>query len=203
MKKKSKLLFTALTISTTIAAISSVIFSNAEFNNVIGATEYWPISFSQDKLLETTHDTHGAKVEEYYEDGTATVKTDQNKNDVNLAFSNVYRYDNSDIKWLEVKRNSEGYLYNTSSINSMYEIRIYFYGTIKVEWGWDKIDGIITYEKSQSIKHTAAKYETFDFGNDAPNYFRIVNSSNSQSKISDIRITLSKSCTPGSNPNKA
>ena len=117
-----------------------------------------------------------------------------------IGYNNIYRYDFNGIKWLETKGNSEGYIYNISPIYSMIGFRVYFTGTFTMEWGWDKVDGDVVYEKSETVNHFA-QYTDFYFNDQKPNYFRFKNITDVGKAMAAFRIQLDKSCTPGVNPN--
>ena len=201
MKKKNILLGTGLALTVSATALSCVLLNkNVKFLSGKAANDYWTIEFEADKIFDTDRATNGAIVEEYFETGSAVVKTKENQNDVTLAYNNVYRYDFNGIKWMETKANSEGYIYNVNPINSMLEVRIYFGGTFTMEWGWEKNDGDIVYEGSKTIEHYS-QYSTFDFDGQKPNYFRFKNSGTDKGTMASFRIHLDKACVPGTKPN--
>ena len=201
MTKKNLLLTSGLALATTATALSCVLLAkNNKFLGVKGAADYWTIEFEADKIFDTDRATNGTVVEEYFETGSAVVKTKENQNDVTLAYNNMYRYDFNGIKWMETKANSEGYLYNLTPINSMLEIRVYFGGTFTMEWGWEKVDGDIVYEGSQTVNQFSA-YKDFNFNNQKPNYFRFKNTGSEKGTMASFRIHLDKACVPGTKPN--
>ena len=201
MTKKNILLTSGLALAVSATALSCVLLTrNAKFLSGNAANDYWTIEFDGSDIFDVGHATGGTEVEEYYETGSATVKTKENKNDVVFAYNNMYRYDYNEIKWMQTESNNEGYIYNVNSINSMISVRVYFNGTFTMEWGWDKNDGDIVYEASKTVSHYA-QYTDFDFDGQKPNYFRFKNSGSSNGTVSSFRIFLDLSCTPGTNPN--
>lgn len=202
MTKKNILLTSGLALAVSATALSCVLLTkNAKFLSGNAAIDHWTIEFDGGEIFDVDHATSGTEVEEYYETGSSTVKTKENKNDVVFAYNNMYRYDFNDIKWMQTKANSEGYIYNVNSINSMLSLRVYFNGTFTLEWGWDKNDGDIVYEDSKTVNHYYAQYTDFDFDGKKPNYFRFKNSGSNRGTVSSFRIYLDPSCTPGTNPN--
>ena len=201
MTKKNILLGAGLALTVSATALSCILLNkNAKLLSGKAAVDYWTIEFDADEILDTDRATNGTIVEEYFETGSAVVKTKENQNDVTLAYNNVYRYDFNGIKWMETKANSEGYIYNANPINSMLEIRVYFGGTFTMEWGWEKNDGDIVYEGSKTIEHYS-QYSTFDFDDQKPNYFRFKNSGTDKGTMASFRIQLDKACVPGIKPN--
>ena len=201
MKKKNILLGAGLALTVTATALSCVLLNkNAKFLSGKAAADYWTINFDASNIFENDRGTNGAEVEEYYETGSTIVKTFENKNDVTLGYANLYRYDFNGIKWLETKGNGEGYVYNVNPINSMLTFRVYFNGAFTLEWGWEKVDGNIIYEDSETISHFS-QYSTFEFKNSKPNYFRFKSSGTDATQMSTFRITMDKACVLGTKPN--
>ncbi len=201
MKKKNIIMSLSLVAAASIVAGSCVLLSqNNKFLSAKGEVSYWTIEFGADSILDTNRATDGAEIDEYYETGSAVVKKKENKNDVTIGYNNIYRYDFNGIKWLETKGNGEGYIYNVNPIYSMIGFRVYFTGTFTMEWGWDKVDGDIVYEASETVNHYA-QYTDFYFNNQKPNYFRFKNITDVGKAMAAFRIQLDKACVPGVNPN--
>ena len=201
MTKKNILLGAGLALTVSATALSCILLNkNAKLLSGKAAVDYWTVEFDASNIFDTDRATNGAIVEEYFETGSAVVKTKENKNDVTLAYNNMYRYDFNGIKWMETKANNEGYIYNLNPINSMLEVRIYFGGTFTLEWGWEKNDGDIVYEGSTTLNQFAG-YKDFDFNGQKPNYFRFKNSGSEKGTVSTFRIEMDKACVPGTKPN--
>ena len=201
MTKKNILLGAGLALTVSATALSCILLNkNAKLLSGKAAVDYWTVEFDASNIFDTDCATNGTIVEEYFETGSAVVKTKENKNDVTLAYNNMYRYDFNGIKWMETKANNEGYIYNVNPINSMLEVRIYFSGTFTLEWGWEKNDGDIVYEGSTTLNQFAG-YKDFDFNGQKPNYFRFKNSGSEKGVVSTFRIEMDKACVPGTKPN--
>ena len=201
MTKKNILLGAGLALTVSATALSCILLNkNAKLLSGKAAVDYWTVEFDASNIFDTDRATNGTIVEEYFETGSAVVKTKENKNDVTLAYNNMYRYDFNGIKWMETKANNEGYIYNLNPINSMLEVRIYFGGTFTLEWGWEKNDGDIVYEGSTTLNQFAG-YKDFDFNGQKPNYFRFKNSGSEKGTVSTFRIEMDKACVPGTKPN--
>ena len=201
MTKKNILLGAGLALTVSATALSCILLNkNAKLLSGKAAVDYWTVEFDASNIFDTDRATNGTIVEEYFETGSAVVKTKENKNDVTLAYNNMYRYDFNGIKWMETKANNEGYIYNVNPINSMLEVRIYFGGTFTLEWGWEKNDGDIVYEGSTTLNQFAG-YKDFDFNGQKPNYFRFKNSGSEKGTVSTFRIEMDKACVPGTKPN--
>lgn len=201
MKKKSLFIgFGVATTSIAIALSCVVVGQKNSLNLSKGAEDYYTITFGAADIFDVDHATSGSEVEEYYESGTKVIKTDQLKNDVTIGYEHMYRYDSNGTAYMQVKSKTNGpsCIYNVDCINSMVSLSFYSSRSVKVEWGWEKVDGVIQYLESKTDYGSGIK--NFTFNGSTPNYFRVLSDDTIDGQLYDFQIKLSKNCIPSENP---
>ena len=201
MQKKNFLLGFGVAASSIAIALSCVVVNHAsKLKSAKGVDDYYSVSFSASDIFGVDHATSGSEVDEYFESGTKIVKTDQLHNDVTIGYDNCYRYDFNGTEYFEVKRNGEGAIYNVTPINSITSLSVLMAGPFKMEWGWEKVDGVIKY-LDYTTANESNSIHTFDFGGYHPNYFRIsCNNQYTSKQLANFVIKFDKDCVVGESP---
>ena len=201
MQKKNFLLGFGVAASSIAIALSCVVVNHAsKLKSAKGVDDFYSISFSAGDIFDVDRETSGAEVDAFFESGSKVLKTDQLHNDVTIGYENCYRYDFGGVEYFEVKRNGEGAIYNVTPINSITSLSVLMAGPFKMEWGWEKVDGVIKY-LDYTTTNESNSIHTFDFGGYHPNYFRIsCNNQYTSQQLANFVIKLDKDCVVGESP---
>lgn len=196
MKKKLVFLSVGCVLASATIAISCIVASRGDlFVKSKGTDEFYSIT------IDATKDITSAKD---YVDGSFTVKTDQNKNDITFLYEDVSYNDgtNGDSEGVYLRANGAGYIYNAigNEVKSMTSITIKGNNNpLTVKWGF-KNESTIKFEDSSWDYATPSGHE-FDFNGDKPNYFKIESGTNmNDTLITQIVIKYSTACEFGENP---
>ena len=196
MKKKLVFLSAGCVLASATIAISCIVASRGGlFAKSKGTDEFYSIT------IDATKDITSAKD---YVDGSFTVKTDQNKNDITFLYEDVSYNDgtNGDSEGVYLRANGAGYIYNAigNEVKSMTSITIKGNNNpLTVKWGF-KNESTIKFEGSTWDYATPSGHE-FDFNGDKPNYFKIESGTNmNDTLITQIVIKYSTACEFGENP---
>ena len=201
MKKKSLFIGFGVAASSIAIALSCIVVGQRNTLNLSkGEGDYYTITFGADDIFDVDRDTSGSEVEEYYESGTKVIKTDQLKNDVTIGYEDMYRYDFNGTPYMQVKNKTNGpsCIYNVDCINSMVSLSFYSTRQVIVEWGWEKVDGVIQYVESKTDYGNGKKY--FSFNGYTPNYFRVTSDDSTNGQFYNFQIELLKDCVPSESP---
>lgn len=182
--KKSFVLFSLF--STSLLALTAGVIAlkeNSFANKVISDTGDYTITINPDDITTS----------EVSVDGSAILKTDQLKNDVNFSFENVKR----DGNCLVIEEN--GYIANRydSQIRSIKSFTVYGDGVLfDYSFGWEANGNVVDYEKED---YSYANDSDIDLSSYTPNYLKI-SRSGTNLQINKIIITFDRQCVAGENP---
>ena len=197
MKKK------ILTIGLTslIAGISialSVLIGKASFSpkQARGVDEYYTITILPENLDTVLPYQSGS--ESPCHDGSPTVQTDQNHNDVALAFEHAYVDAFNDTPYMRFYGTSS-MIYNTQAMNSICKIEVFADSSLDLYWGW-KEAGVVNYAGYRQGIAPGLSGNEYNLNGDKPNYFKLQRNSSGQCSIKKIVVYLDKTCTPSENP---
>lgn len=186
MKKRNiALLFGAIAASTLVVASVSLLAPKASFEMHADNDPYTISALAEDFTTNTE-----------YGSGTATLKTDQLRNDVAFGFTDTkYRLFN-ETGYLDVK--AGGTLYNIGAIRSIAKMDITMMGTFRIEWGWKEGDNVVYYRSEEAYVGNFQK--TFVFEYSQPSYLRITNVDTIERQISQLKIYYARECVETPNP---
>ena len=135
------------------------------------------------------------------ETGTATLKTDQLKNDITFAYKNVSYTDYLD-GGLYLQGNGYGKIYNEigNEVRSIESITLKAANdAFTVKWGFkNELNDSIEYTNYE-WKNVTPEGTTFDLNGDKPNYFSIESGNTWDDLLYEIIITYDINCVEGTN----
>ena len=182
--KKSFVLFSLF--STSLLALTAGVIAlkeNSLSNKVLSDSGDYTITINPDDITTS----------EVSVDGSAILKTDQLKNDVNFSFGNVKRDENC----LVIEEN--GYIANRydSQIRSIKSFAVYGNGVrFDYSFGWEANGSIVDYAENN---YSYANDSDIDLTSYTPNYLKI-SRSGTNLEINKIIITFDRQCVAGENP---
>lgn len=193
MKKKLVFLSAGCVLASAVIAVSCMVaLRGNSFVKSKGSDDFYSITIDAATKGVITNSGTAAN-------GSFTVKTDQNKNDI--TFQYVSASYNETPKGVYISGNEAGYIYNAigNEVRGMNSI------TIKgdnsrfiVEWGFEK-SGAIDYVNSEAM-YAAPEGTELDFNGDKPNFFKIKSGAMVAPMIYEIVIKYGLECQAGENP---